>query len=101
MYQRVSFDDFVKAFWKHDRGGQFSPEGDKALFEYLLEEEEACGKEQELDVIAICSTFAEYSLEELVQNYEYLKFIDRHDWPEYFTHFIPVGEDERRVIVGD
>ena len=61
MKQTVNSSDFVDAFRTHNRMDQFSYEGLKALFEYLEQHEEDTGEETELDVIAICCDFSEYS----------------------------------------
>ena len=61
MKQTVNSSDFVDAFRTHNRMARFSYEGLKALFEYLEQYEEDAGEEMELDVVAICCDFSEYS----------------------------------------
>ena len=61
MKTTVSYSDFVDAFCTHNRMDQFSYEGLKALFEHLEQYEEDAGEEMELDVVAICCDFSEYS----------------------------------------
>ena len=61
MKQTVTSYDFVNAFDNCGRSEQFSRAGRFALFEYLEELENDTGKEMELDVIAICCDFSEYS----------------------------------------
>jgi hypothetical protein len=64
MYQ------FERAFKNMDRCEQFSYDGLKALYEYLVEYEEDTGEEIELDVIALCCEYAEYdSLKEFQADY--------------------------------
>jgi hypothetical protein len=60
MYQRVSFQDFIDAFIKMERGGQFTYEGFEALYNHLLSIEDDTGEQIELDVIATCVEYAEY-----------------------------------------
>jgi hypothetical protein len=55
----------MDAFYKADRQHQFSYEGKSALFDYFDEMDEAW----ELDVIAICCDFAEYTIDELRVEY--------------------------------
>jgi hypothetical protein len=61
MYQTVSQNDFRDAFRQAGRQGQFSFDGLNALFEHLEEYEDSTGASMELDVIAICCDFSEYS----------------------------------------
>ena len=69
MYQTVSQWDFVRAFTEMNRESNFSEEGRIALFEFL----EEVNPDSELDVIAICCEFSEYSnLNELKQEYSHL-----------------------------
>ena len=61
MKQTVNSYDFVEAFTRCNRQEQFSRAGLFALFDYLEEYEDSTGEEIELDVIALCCDFAEYS----------------------------------------
>lgn len=72
MKKTISFYDFECAFvdFDYNRGNNFSYEGKKALFEYIEELESDTGEETELDVIALCCEFTEYSnIQEFVANY--------------------------------
>lgn len=70
MKQTVYKDDFTNAFKEMGRGENFSYKGLVALYEYFEEYEESTGEEIELDVIAICTEYSEYtSLEEFNQTY--------------------------------
>ena len=70
MKQSVNMYQFERAFNNMYRGEQFSYDGLKALYEYLVEYEEDTGTEVELDVIALCCEYAEYdSLKEFQANY--------------------------------
>jgi len=61
MVTTVTFSDFVDAFEDMNREDNFSYEGKQALFDYLREYEEATGEAIELDIIAICCEYTEYS----------------------------------------
>lgn len=61
MKQTVFASDFIDAFRAHDRQDRFSYDGLHALFEYLEEIESDAGTEMELDVVALCCDFCEYS----------------------------------------
>lgn len=69
MRQTINFSQFLDAF-QSIRPDNFTYRGLQALFDYLEDYEESAGDELELDVIALCCDFSEYtSLEELQQNY--------------------------------
>jgi hypothetical protein len=69
MYQTITQWDFVRAFTEMNRESNFSEEGRIALFDFL----EEVNPDSELDVIAICCDFTEYSnLNELKQEYSHL-----------------------------
>jgi hypothetical protein len=69
MNKTVTLYDFRDAF-QSIRPDKFSHEGLVALYDYLIQYEEDCGEEFELDVIAICCEFTEYkNLEEVKANY--------------------------------
>ena len=61
MKQIINTSEFVDAFRAHNRQDQFSYSGLCALFEYIEQIEEDTGEEMELDVIAICCDYGEYS----------------------------------------
>lgn len=80
IFTRLSVDDFVREFSEHGREDNFSYYGLKALYEYLSDISEEVP--YELDVIAICCEYSEYSLEDAVSTYSYLieeKDIDNMD----------------------
>ena len=61
MKQTVSEFQFIEAFRHAGRESQFSVPARRALFEYLEEYENSTGEEIELDPIAICCEWAEFS----------------------------------------
>ena len=70
MKQSINMYQFERAFKNMDRGEQFSYDGLKALYEYLVEYEEDTGEEINLDVIALWCAYAEYdSLKEFQADY--------------------------------
>jgi len=70
MKKTINFTDFVDAFQDAGRDDNFSYDGKKALFEYLEDYEDDTGEEIELDVIALCCEYTEYSdVAEYVDNY--------------------------------
>ena len=69
MKQSINEYDFLKAF-KECRPNIFSRAGLFALYDYLEQLEDDIGEEIELDVIALCSEYAEYdSFEEFQADY--------------------------------
>ena len=68
MITQVTEYDFIEAF-TNLRPDNFSYTSLKALFEYYEECEEGSGVPMELDVIAICCDWGEYTYAEAVQNF--------------------------------
>ena len=68
MKQTVNFSMFCDAFLI--RKENFSYAGLEALYDYLENLEEETGEEMELDAIALCCEYSEYSgIEEFQQDY--------------------------------
>ena len=91
MKQSISFNQFTDAFTSYGRDDQFSYDGLKALFDYLEDLAEDCGTDFELDVIALCCEFSEYSdMEELRGVYDDLPEdeSDAEDWLQDRTSVI-------------
>jgi hypothetical protein len=61
MKQNISFGQFCDAFRDMDRNDNFTYAGKRALFDYLENLEADTGSEVELDVIALCCDYSEYS----------------------------------------
>ena len=83
MKTTVNNYQFHRAFEEANRTSNFTYDGLNALFEYLEQYEEDCGKEIELDVIALCCDYSEYaSLAEFQadygDNYESIEEIRTH-----------------------
>jgi hypothetical protein len=70
MKKTISQYEFIQMFDDYNRSDNFSREGRAALYNYLTDWEAVSGKEIELDVIAICCEYSEYSdLAEFQANY--------------------------------
>ena len=61
IYKSIDIYDFRRAFTDYDRADQFSYDGLGALFDWLSEMANDCTEPYELDVIALCCEFTEYS----------------------------------------
>lgn len=100
LVKTVSFNDFLEEFEKHGRENQFSYEGKKALFNYLNELAEDIGEPIELDVIAICCDFTEYSdLKEFNDNYSYSIGYDIDSIEDINDYTIVIPIDEKSFII--
>lgn len=60
MKQNIGFSQFCDAF-SDTYKGNFSYAGKRALFDYLESLEEDTGEEIELDTVALCCDYSEYS----------------------------------------
>ena len=61
MKQDVTFCDFCDRFRDMGRNDQFTYEGKRALYDWLIEYEESCAMETELDVIGLCCEYSEHA----------------------------------------
>ena len=77
MKQTVNEYEFVSAFDEANRKENFSRQGRRELYEYLLDWEDDLGEEIELDVIALCCEFTEY---ESVEEYNEAYSTKHEDW---------------------
>ena len=69
MYKDICLSNFRAEFTSYDRDN-FSYEGLEVLYEYLIDLEEDCGITIELDIIALCCEYTEYSnIEEIQDEY--------------------------------
>ena len=60
MKQSITFCQFTDSFRDHGRDN-FSYDGMKALYDWIEDMDDQCETETELDVIALCCEFTEYS----------------------------------------
>lgn len=99
MKHNVNEYDFVNAFDQCDRTNNFTRTGRFALYEYLIEIEEDCGIEIELDPIAICCGFTEYdNIAEFNDNYNE-EFESTDDLYGHVT--VIEGYDDFKFIIED
>ena len=94
--QTVTESDFRDAF-QAIRPDNFTYEGLGALYEYLEELSEDTGEDIELDVIAICCDYTEYSEDEAREEFDI--DVDVEDWQSEVPDAIASGDDF--VIVQD
>ena len=94
--QTVTESDFRDAF-QAIRPDNFTYEGLGALYDYLWELSEQIGEAFELDVIALCCDFTEYSEEEAREEFDIDPDIE--DWQDEVPDAIASGDDF--VIVQD
>jgi len=99
LVKKVSFNDFLKEFKEYGREDQFSFEGKRALYDYLNELGEDIGESIELDVIALCCEFTEYStLQEFIDAYGYnIGEVNCIEDINYYTTVIKI-DDESFII---
>lgn len=70
MKEQINFSVFCDRFKDMNRDNNFSYDGKRVLYDYLIELEEDTGKEMELDIIAICCDYSEYeNIEEYLNDY--------------------------------
>ena len=76
MIQTINFSQFCDAF-SEERKNTFTYEGKQALYDYLTDLEEDTGEPIELDTVALCCEYTEYSdLAELQKNYSDIESIE-------------------------
>ena len=98
MKETVQESYFIDRFAHMDRKENFSYEGKKALFAYLEEYEHSTGEELELDVIALCCEYTEYSsLEEFHKEYNKEEYPDLESIRDH-TQFIEIEGTEGFII---
>ena len=91
MKQTINFHDFADAFNRTGRSEQFSYSALKALFEYL---EDTFDGDYELDVIALCSEWAEYcDVGDINMDYgqDFEELEEAKDWLEDYTTVLDAG----------
>ena len=88
--QTVTESDFRNAF-RSIRPDNFSYEGLTALYEYLNELSEDLGEDIELDVIALCCDYTEYSEDEARREFNIDP--DVENWQDEVPDAIASGDD--------
>ena len=97
MKTNVNFYNFCEHFRSADRDNNFTYEGKKALFKYLENLEEETGQEIELDVIALCCEYTEYSnIKEFNDDYS-----TNYDSYDNITETTVIGINEESFIISE
>ena len=104
MKQTINFSTFQTAF-QAIRPNNFTYEGLTALFNWIEQQEQDTGEEQELDVIALCCDFTESTYAEVVNDYDLSdeEFQNPDEMPQAVIDFlndetIIVGYDDNTII---
>ena len=98
IYKTIDLYDFRRTFSDYDRASQFSYEGLGALFDWLDELSADTDTPYELDVIALCCEFTEYSdLAEIKDIYSNTEINSIDDLRDYTT----VLEFDGGIIIQD
>ena len=98
IYKTIDIYDFRAAFTDYDRADQFSYDGLCALFDCLSEMSNSCTEPYELDVVALCCEFTEYSdLAEIKDIYSNTNIENIEDLRDYTT----VIEFDGGIIIQD
>lgn len=100
MKTTVYKNNFVDAF-RTIRPDNFTPYALEQMYEAFEQYEEDCGEEMELDVIAICCDFGQYTLEEINQDYseEFDNIEDAIEWLQDRT-WVVANTDQWVVFQG-
>jgi hypothetical protein len=70
MIQTINFNQFYDAFYNSSYKDNFSYDGLRALYDYLISYEEDTGTELEFDMVALCCDYTEYDdLFEVIEAY--------------------------------
>jgi len=105
MKEEINFSQFCDRFRDMNRDNNFTYDGKKALFDYLESYEEDSDTQIELDVIALCCEYNEYSdLKDYLVNYNTDEESETYDNIEDFqkaviqeienkTTLIPLGDN--------
>lgn len=98
MKQTINFTQFVDAFNKAGRYGQFTYRGLETLFDYLGQYEQDTGEELELDVIGLCCEYAQNSVDELIEMYSMTP--DKDLTEEELLEFVLDVINDNSIVVG-
>ena len=91
MYTPVTLSAFHAAFKAAGREGNFTHEGREKLFEYMTDGERDGEYESELDVILLCCSYTESTLEEAADAYS-VEFADVIDFLDCHTSVVWNGD---------
>jgi len=97
MKQTVNFSTFQTAF-ESIRPDNFTYEGLTALFNWIEQQEQDTGEEQELDVIALCCDFTESTYEEVMKDYNLAEGEDLN--PEDIPQAVIDYLNDETIVIG-
>jgi hypothetical protein len=97
MKQTIGLSQFQDAF-DAIRPNNFSYEGLQVLFDWIEQQEQETGTEQELDVIALCCDFTESTYEEVMNDYNLAdeEFLNDEDRPQAVIDYL----NDETIVVG-
>jgi hypothetical protein len=96
IYKTIDIYDFRRAFTDYDRADQFSYEGLGALFDWLDELSADTDTPYELDVIALCCEFTEYSDLAEIKDIYFSTVLDSIE--DLYDHTIVIEFDDGIII---
>lgn len=88
IVQTIDESQFVDAFRDYNREENFSVQARRALFDFYDDLSDDIREPFELDVIAICCDWAQYTFAELLQNYSGHVI----DWPRIARYVVDLDE---------
>ena len=96
IYREINESEFVDLFDEYNRSENFSRPARRELFEYYSEIAEGHGEPFQMDVIAICCDWSEFTADELVQEYGDPAELDEDG--DYFGSLLDDLHDDTVVI---
>jgi hypothetical protein len=97
MKQTIGLSQFTDSFMSI-RPNNFSYEGLQVLFDWIEQQEQDTGTEQELDVISLCCDFTESTYEEVMKDYNLAEGEDLN--PEDIPQAVIDYLNDETVVIG-
>ena len=97
IYQTVNEWEFIRAFDARKRSENFSINARRRLFEYYDQLSEDLGEDIELDPLAVCCDWSEYTETELIEQYGDCIEGDK-DSDEFIEELIEELQDHTTII---
>lgn len=88
--------EFTDLFDTYGRGDNFTSAARRALFDYLDNLSDDIGQNAEIDIIALCCEWSEYSQDELVEQFSHLVDLSDVDEDEHYQTVLDTV-DERTI----
>lgn len=93
MIQTINSSQFHDAFYRMDRGNQFSYEALELIYQFF----EDVDPNTKLDVIAICCEYTESSIEQIVRDYSIdCDFIEDDEIESHVLEYL----NEHTIVIG-